>query len=86
MEDPETGRPTNNWLLVIRIVLGILFLLPGACGGVALGTNIYEWLWKDTSGVTFDATYLAFTILVPVLFILLSVGLIYLLRRSGRGR
>jgi hypothetical protein len=84
MDNPEAGPPPSMAPVVIRIILGIIFLLPGACGTVFFGASFFEWLSKGFAFSGPDRGYASIFIILPVISILVSIVLIGILLRFAR--
>jgi hypothetical protein len=81
MIDPNARPPDRRQVYVaLRIALGVVFLLPGLCGGVFYGAALGEWLSNGlhfAGGENFTAVFVIFA--APS--ILLSVVLLGILAR-----
>ena len=82
MQTPEVEPPPSKAPVVIRIILGVLFLLPGACGGVFLGGTFVEWAENNFHNRSWS--FAALFIIPSAGSILLSVLLVGILLRFAR--
>ncbi len=76
--DPVARPGVRKALLIF---LGILFLLPGACGGLFFGTALTEWASANFKLKGETGAYLAMFLFFAVPSILASIGLLGLLMR-----
>jgi hypothetical protein len=82
--DEQPTRHKGNGYVVLRIVLGIIFLLPGACGGLFYGVTLAEWA---NSGFLFGRgqdNYSSAILIIAIPSILLSIVLVGILLRYAR--
>ncbi len=76
-----TPAPRPVWVKAVLIILGILFLLPGACGSLFYGAALWEWV---SGGFDFKTGHENYTGVIPVFAvpsILASIFAIGLLMR-----
>jgi hypothetical protein len=82
--DEQPTRQKGNGYVALRIVLGIIFLLPGACGGLFYGAALVE---RVGSGALFGSgpdNYSGAILIIAVPSILLSIVLVGILLRYAR--
>ncbi len=82
----ETKPPHGTFAKVILILLGIIFLLPGACGSVFYGITLYFWLESAVRPLSGGASYDSMIITISAFSLLLSILLLGILMRFSRWR
>ena len=82
----ETRPPHGTFAKVILILLGIIFLLPGACGSVFYGITLYLWLENVARPPSGGANYDSVIVTISTFSLLLSILLLGIVMRLSRWR
>jgi hypothetical protein len=82
--DEQPTRHKGNGYVALRIVLGIIFLLPGACGGLFYGAALIEWVGSGALFGSGPDNYSGAILIIAVPSILLSIVLVGILLRYAR--
>ena len=82
--DIPKDPPPSKAPVVIRIILGIVFLVPGACGGLFLGATSVEWLNALSTARRTSDPYAILIIVPAITAICVSVILLGILLRYAR--
>ncbi len=76
----QAGRPM--WVKILLIILGIVFLLPGACGGFFLSFALLDWI-GNLQGGTRDP-YMPVVLFIGGGSLFLSLSVLGILLRFAR--
>jgi hypothetical protein len=74
-------KPPNSAYVAIRIILGIIFLLPGACGSLFFGAAVVEWVGNSFAFNSGAENFTPVAAFIGAGSIMLSVVLIGILLR-----
>lgn len=76
--------PRPTWVKVLLVVLAVVFLAPGACGGVFYGAALWEWVANGFDFNTGRDNYTGVIAIFAVPCILASIFALGLLMRFVR--